>query len=269
MPLLVVFLFQSCISKKKTTYSKDNTKELVKTKKPSKRPGEKTKEFKEAVSFTIIKTTSVEEYLETYAHIAQQEMKEYGIPASITLAQGILESGYGMGTLTLKTNNHFGIKCHNSWEGEFAYHDDDEKGECFRKYNHPKLSFRDHSIFLSSRARYASLFDLRRDDYKAWAKGLKKAGYATDNKYPQKLISFIERYNLQQYDKAVLKGGLVVKPEPRKYDYRSHVVKKGDTLYSISRTYFMSVDEIKKLNNMNSNNLAVGQKLKIKSRRLK
>ncbi len=270
--LIAVFLLQGCISKKKTTYSKKKSKEVVKTTKASKSKtvsGEKTKELKESLSFAIIETTSVEEYLEVYGAIAQEEMRKYGIPASITLAQGILESGYGMGKLTLKTNNHFGIKCHNSWEGAVAYHDDDEKGECFRKYNHPKLSFRDHSLFLSGRARYAFLFDLRRDDYKAWAKGLKKAGYATDNKYPQKLISFIERYNLQEYDKAVIKGGLTVRPEPKEYDYKSYIVQKGDTLYSISRTYFMSVDEIKKLNNIRSSTIAVGQRLKIKSRRVK
>ncbi|MGB5171152.1 glucosaminidase domain-containing protein [Eudoraea sp.] len=269
LPLVVLFLFQSCISKKKTTYSKKDSNKVAETSTKNKSHGEKTEAFKKAATFAIIRTTSVEEYLNVYGVIAQEEMKKYGIPASITLAQGILESGYGMGKLTMKTNNHFGIKCHTSWDGDFERHDDDEKDECFRKYNHPKESFRDHSIFLSSRSRYASLFELRRDDYKAWAKGLKKAGYATDTKYPQKLISFIERYNLQQYDKAVIKGGLVVRPEPKKYDYRSHVVKKGDTLYSISRTYFMSVDEIKKLNNINSSDLAIGQKLKIKSERLK
>src|SRR5690606_7680630 len=141
----------------------------------------------------------------------QDEMREFGIPASITLAQGILESGSGRGELTLKTNNHFGIKCHTGWEGGMEYHDDDEKGECFRKYNDPYTSYRDHSLFLTSRSRYAPLFDLRTDDYKGWAKGLRKAGYATDPRYPQKLIGLIERYELYRYDDQVLRS-----PEGRK-----------------------------------------------------
>ena len=116
-------------------------------------------------------------------------MVDYGIPASITLAQGILESGSGKGELTRKSNNHFGIKCHRNWTGDRAYHDDDEKGECFRRYNHPMYSFNDHSQFLTGRKRYAFLFKLRKDDYKGWARGLRKAGYATDKKYPQKLIT--------------------------------------------------------------------------------
>src|SRR5690606_1187377 len=138
--------------------------------------------------FVYFPITSVEDYIETFAEIAQFEMKAYGIPASITLAQGILESGSGRSDLTRRTNNHFGIKCHAGWEGEYYFHDDDEKGECFRKYNHPMYSFRDHSIFLTSRSRYAFLFHLKKDDYKAWAKGLREAGYATDRHYPQKLI---------------------------------------------------------------------------------
>jgi hypothetical protein len=192
-------------------------------------------------------------------------MKAYGIPASITLAQGILESGIGQGELTRKTNNHFGIKCHTGWDGEFAYHDDDRKGECFRKYNHPMYSFRDHSIFLSSRSRYAALFRLRRDDYKGWARGLKAAGYATDRKYPQKLIGFIERYDLHRFDREVLREGYAVVPPARDYEYMLYEVKEGDTLYSISRRYYIPVEELMQLNNMNSSHLSIGQQLKIKT----
>jgi len=268
LAIVLSFLFLSCGTKKRTTYSKKSTAEIAKSDKENNHQTENL--FPEdAKKFVPFSTSSVEEYLNAFSEIAQLEMKTYGIPASITLAQGILESGYGSGALTLKTNNHFGIKCHNSWDGEYEYHDDDEKGECFRKYNHPMYSFRDHSIFLSSRARYASLFNLRRDDYKGWAKGLRKAGYATDVKYPQKLISFIERYQLYKYDQEVLAKGYKVQPEPKVYDYKMHVVQKGDTLYSISRTYFISVDELMELNDMNSSSLAVGQKLKVRSERIK
>ena len=125
--------------------------------------------------------------MKVYSEIAMDEMIQFGIPASITLSQGILESGIGKGRLAVEANNHFGIKCHD-WNGKKIYHDDDEEQECFRKYDNPEYSYRDHSLFLSNRGRYSFLFDLKRDDYKQWAKGLKKAGYATDPKYPQKLI---------------------------------------------------------------------------------
>ena len=196
-------------------------------------------------------------------------MRAFGIPASITLAQGILESGSGKGNLTLKTNNHFGIKCHTGWTGEYAFHDDDAKGECFRKYNHPMFSFRDHSIFLAGRSRYRFLFNYRRDDYKKWAHGLRKAGYATDKQYPQKLISLIERYNLNDYDEAVVRDGLDTVRKPKKYDVFTHVVEKGDTLYGLSRKYNISVDEIKQLNRLNSNNLTIGQVLNLRKAKKK
>ncbi|MEO2050884.1 MAG: glucosaminidase domain-containing protein [Allomuricauda sp.] len=208
--------------------------------------------------------TDTEEYIKTFAEIAQYEMRAFGIPASITLAQGILESGSGRGELTLKTNNHFGIKCHTGWEGEFDFHDDDAKGECFRKYNHPMYSFRDHSIFLSTRSRYAFLFNYRRDDYKKWAHGLREAGYATDKKYPQKLIALIERYNLHQYDEAVVDSGLSIVREPKTYEVTTHTVEQGETLYAISRKYDVSVDEIKRLNNLEDNIISIGQVLNIR-----
>ncbi|MBT8205311.1 MAG: LysM peptidoglycan-binding domain-containing protein, partial [Eudoraea sp.] len=120
-------------------------------------------------------------------------------------------------------------------------------------------------IFLSSRSRYASLFRLRRDNYKGWARGLKAAGYATDRKYPQKLISFIERYQLYRFDREVLREGYAVYPQPKQYEYQYYTVKKGDTLYSISRRYFVPVEELMELNNMDSSRLSVGQELRIKT----
>lgn len=142
-------------------------------------------------------------YIERYAEIAVEEMYRSGVPASITLAQGLLESRYGQSELAVKGNNHFGIKCHN-WNGAGMYYDDDRKGECFRKYASPEESYRDHSDFLRFRDRYRFLFELEPTDYKGWAHGLKKAGYATDSKYPQKLISLIEEFELYKYD---LDGG--------------------------------------------------------------
>ncbi len=143
---------------------------------------------------------SREDYVEKYAELAVKEMKRTGIPASITLAQGMLESGNGNSTLALKSNNHFGIKCHNDWDGKRVYHDDDSKGECFRKYKNVYESYLDHSDFLASKQRYASLFFLKPTDYKGWAHGLKKAGYATDPKYAKRLIEIIEVNNLHRYD---------------------------------------------------------------------
>ena len=141
-----------------------------------------------------------ETYIEKYAAVAVAEMYRSGVPASITLAQGLLESGYGRSELAQKSNNHFGIKCHNGWQGGKVYHDDDAKGECFRKYDNPEESYRDHSDFLRYRDRYKFLFEYKITDYKSWAFGLKKAGYATDPNYPRKLINLIEEYNLHVYD---------------------------------------------------------------------
>ena len=272
--LILVFtlglLVASCGSKKRSTSAKKKQKtRIAYTQKPEFKDREAFPLPKDEGRFVSYPINSIEEYIETFSDIAKAEMVAYGIPASITLAQGILESGFGKSELVLKTNNHFGIKCHNGWDGDFDYHDDDEKGECFRKYNHPMYSFRDHSIFLSSRSRYANLFELRRDNYKGWAKGLKKAGYATDPRYPQKLISFIERYDLNRFDREVIRGGVAVKAPPKKFDYTTHQVKKGDTLYSISRRYYTSVEEIMRLNKLNDSTISVGQKLMIKSVRAK
>ena len=163
--------------------------------------------------------TPQEKYIEKYAPLAVSEMYRSGVPASITLAQGLLESGNGQSELARMSNNHFGIKCHNNWKGGRVYYDDDAKGECFRKYSHPSESYRDHSDFLRFRDRYKFLFDYRVTDYKAWAYGLKKAGYATDPKYPKKLINLIEEYDLHEYDRKPASFG-------RSYDKKTD--KKTD-----------------------------------------
>ena len=223
--------------------------------------------------FVTIEFSSIAGYIDTFSEIAQYEMKAFGIPASITLAQGLLESGFGKGVLARKTNNHFGIKCHTGWQGDYDFHDDDEKGECFRKYNHPMYSFRDHSHFLTSRSRYASLFELKSDDYKSWAKGLKKAGYATDKHYPQKLIQLIEKYKLYTYDKGI-GSKKVVKRQPLKIaavkqQNRTYLVQRGDTLYSISKKYAVTITELKKWNMMLDNLLITGQELIVKFKKVK
>lgn len=143
---------------------------------------------------------SVEDYIAQYKDIAISEMMRSGVPASITIAQGILETENGNSELVKKSNNHFGIKCKSNWTGPTVSHDDDERGECFRVYSSAEDSYRDHSNFLRNSARYSFLFNLKPDDYKGWAYGLKKAGYATNPKYPEILIRNIEKYNLQQYD---------------------------------------------------------------------
>ena len=202
-------------------------------------------------------TDKVARYVHKYNAIAQYEMQQSGIPASITLAQGILESGAGQGDLTQRANNHFGIKCHG-WTGEKVYHDDDKKAECFRKYTHPSESFKDHSEFLTSRGRYASLFQLDKKDYKGWAKGLRKAGYATDPRYPSKLISLIERYNLDKYD-VVSK----LNSHQTNHDILDYKVMQGDTLYSIARKFNLSVDQLMEMNNLSDTTLTIGQQLTV------
>ena len=157
-----------------------------------------------------------EEYIQTYKDIAIREMKTHKIPASITLAQGLLESGAGNSALAREAKNHFGIKCHKGWEGDTYYMDDDEKNECFRKYKNPEESFKDHSEFLCGRSRYAALFDLDITDYEGWAKGLKAAGYATNPKYAQLLIDRINLYELTQYDQIAL--GLLKESEVEPVD---------------------------------------------------
>ena len=146
--------------------------------------------------------TPQQRYVNRYASLAVTEMYRSGVPASITLSQGLLESRYGLSALAAEGHNHFGIKCHNDWKGKTMAVDDDAKGECFRVYDADIESFRDHSDFLRYRDRYKFLFDFPVTDYKAWANGLKKAGYATDPAYPAKLIKLIEDYDLSRFDKA-------------------------------------------------------------------
>lgn len=144
--------------------------------------------------------TPQQKYIDTYAQLAISEMERTGVPASITLAQGMLESESGLSELAAEYNNHFGIKCHSDWKGAKTYYDDDSRRECFRVYTTAEDSFRDHSDFLRYQSRYASLFELKPDDYKGWARGLKAAGYATDPAYAVKLIQLIEEYGLDEYD---------------------------------------------------------------------
>jgi len=218
----------------------------------------------------VVTNDVVSGYVLQYKDIAMSNMKTYGIPASIILAQGILESGAGRGRLAENANNHFGIKCHADWLGDSVNHDDDSSQECFRKYNRASESFKDHALFLTSRGRYSALFELDKDDYKAWAKGLRKAGYATDPKYPDKLISYIERYDLAQYDAQVLGTRYVpvdnqnsrsVSISSRNDDY--YEVQKGDTLYSISKKYNVLVEDLKQKNKLSDNTLSIGQRLRI------
>jgi hypothetical protein len=166
--------------------------------------------------FASEKRISRSEYIAKWKDMAIQQMAIHEIPASITLAQGIIESGDGNSELARDANNHFGIKCHSDWKGKRTYHDDDAKGECFRKYRSAEASFYDHSDFLLKN-RYASLFDLKITDYKGWAKGLKKCGYATSPKYAKMLIQIIEQNNLDKYDKegleVIRKGGFDTNPK--------------------------------------------------------
>lgn len=232
----------------------------------------RTTEVIESTSKTIVYSDVVNGYVLQYKDIAKGNMRQYGIPASIILAQGILESGAGSGTLSKTANNHFGIKCHTGWTGESVRHDDDADQECFRKYNDPAESYKDHAEFLTGRSRYASLFKLEKGDYQGWAKGLKAAGYATDPKYPDKLISYIERYNLHQYDAEVLGVEFtpIQKSQPVVVNTRPsnteglYEVTKGDTLYSISKKFNTTVDDLKRLNNLSDNAISIGQYIKVK-----
>ena len=226
-----------------------------------------------STSKTVVTSAVVKAYISQFKEIAMGNMKSFGIPASIILAQGILESGAGVGDLAISANNHFGIKCHEGWIGESVRHDDDSDQECFRKYSNPSESFKDHAIFLTGRSRYSKLFSLPKGDYKAWARGLRTAGYATDPKYPDKLIAYIERYDLQQFDSQVLEVNYpsngkqliaeltIENKNSKRKGLESYEVQKGDTLYSISKKFELRIDEIKQKNNLSENTLAIGQKL--------
>ncbi|NRA11398.1 MAG: glucosaminidase domain-containing protein [Crocinitomicaceae bacterium] len=202
------------------------------------------------------------EYVDQWKATAIQQMVDNKVPASITLAQGILESASGNSSLAIKGNNHFGIKCHG-WTGNKMYLDDDKSDECFRVYKTADESYQDHSEFLMGYSRYAFLFTYDVTDYKAWARGLKKAGYATNPKYPDLLIGIIEDLRLDQYDKAGLpsegyKPELVVSIDTysNKHNVIVHEskvkyirVKKGDTFYKISKEFGLNLSQLHRYNN--------------------
>jgi hypothetical protein len=195
------------------------------------------------------------DYVKSYSTYAVQNMKMYNIPASITLAQGILESGSGNSELAKKSNNHFGIKCGSNWSGGKTYHDDDAKGECFRTYNSVLDSYNDHSKFLTENRRYRNLFILRIDDYKSWARGLSKAGYATNPNYANRLIDIIEDLQLYEFDEAFY----IAKPiNTHISSKRKNVstingtnviqVKAGDSYFKIAKSFGLTLRQIHKYN---------------------
>lgn len=220
------------------------------------------------------------EYFETYKEIAISEMERSGVPASITLAQGALESGDGNSRLARSGNNHFGIKCHNDWTGKKIFEDDDSKNECFRKYPTVEESFHDHSDYLRAKSRYAFLFELAITDYKAWARGLKKAGYATSPTYAEALIKIIEEHNLTIYDRMTAanlksperakKSG--VKPTSRPILERNRVkyiiARKGDTFEALTDELGKLSWELTQYNDAGSpDSLAEGQIVYIQPKR--
>jgi LysM repeat protein len=239
------------------------------------------------------------QYIRKYKDLAIQEMNRTGIPASITLAQGMLESDYGNSTLARKGNNHFGIKCHNGWKGKKIYHDDDRRNECFRKYEDVYQSYIDHSKFLTSSSRYSFLFSYDKTDYKKWARGLKKAGYATSPTYASKLINLIERYRLYQYDNQNIRAergssssssvssssatGSAKLGNVDNYKISAHghtirnrnridyiVVKRGDTFSSLNEELDLLPWELKKYNELSDDaSLKPGQILYLQPKRSK
>ncbi|CEN32458.1 glucosaminidase domain-containing protein [Capnocytophaga cynodegmi] len=308
--LLAIFVLSSCSSKyyknkknpKRVTYrgQRPSTNTIPKKNTAVVNPKKyhNSEEYYHEIPPAVQVTPSVtQKYIDDYKEIAMVEMQRYKIPASITLAQAILESGSGQGKLARHGNNHFGIKCHSSWQGKTMTHDDDEKGECFRRYKYAFESFEDHSTFLVNRNRYAFLFDLEPDDYVGWAHGLKKAGYATDPGYAKKLIQLIKKHKLYEYDQQVLnpngnvastpktntpietsKAEVLVTSTPKpniteipkstenQNKTKYYIVKSGDTLYKIAREQQVSIQQIMKLNNLNektSNEIKVGQKLQL------
>jgi hypothetical protein len=278
----IVLVLASCSSKKKgiTNHQASRNNKAVQ------------KLNKEAISnYTTF--GGVDQYIDRFSNIAIQEMNIYGIPASITLAQGLLESGNGNGELAVVANNHFGIKCTSDWKGKSYYKNDDKINDCFRVYDNPESSFRDHSEFLK-RKRYAHLFELDKNDYEGWADGLKAAGYATNPRYPQLIIGLIKKYNLDRYDMSetdyqkikredrVLaqinknigkpsKDSLQKAPSPTKLvaapqavpvsNNKTYQIKQGDTLYNVSKRFGLSVDELKALNTMADDNIKIGQQI--------
>lgn len=279
--LALVVSFSAC---KSTQYSKNNKKIEKQATKAN-------------PNYTSYTTTS---YIDQFKDVAIEEMNRYGIPASITLAQGIIESGSGNSSLAKYANNHFGVKCTSDWGGKGYYKDDDARNDCFRVYKDARESYKDHSEFLK-RKRYSFLFELDKNDYKNWAYGLKQAGYATNPKYPELLINMIEKYQLYKYDQPETEREKIkredrvfaeinqnIPKEKEKFkpvevppsktvvtartspvmdvtlpSTRTHVVRQGDTLYNISKRYNLTVDELKLLNGLNDEGIKIGQELRV------
>lgn len=277
---LIVLMVLSCSSSKSivrtTSNSKTSTTKSKNTVSQNKTEASKSKTTSgkstngaeiqlEATSNVRTYEEEIKLYVANFHEIAKNNMKTHGIPASIILAQGILESGAGKGKLALSANNHFGIKCHTGWTGDSVKHDDDAEQECFRKYNQPSESYKDHSLFLTTRSRYSSLFKLDKGDYQSWARGLKAAGYATDVKYPDKLIGLIERFELYKYDNEVLSRNYipVKKDQLVEISEGHYIIQQGDTLYSLSKKFNLTVEDLKKKNNLIDNTISIGQKIKI------
>ena len=244
--------------------------------------------------FPSAEAQSRKEFIRKYKHIAIREMERTGIPASITLAQGILESGCGCSELALNANNHFGIKCHQEWQGDTYTMDDDEKDECFRKYKTPEQSWIDHSDFLTSRPRYAGLFNIKTTDYKAWAKGLKAAGYATNPRYADLLIGIIEEEELYKYDRLIQhtpqevhripaeeftpNTGIAQKgPENTNYRNREEMrngiicieIQSGDTFSKIASYYGIKLKKLMQYNDKKDASLKPGDLVFLKKKKAK
>ena len=230
-----------------------------------------------ALSQSISWNQRYQDYFDQYKDVAVEQMLKYHIPASITLAQGVLESGAGRSELATRANNHFGIKC-NGWTGRKSYHDDDERNECFRAYDNVYESYQDHSIFLTTSKRYSSLFQLKLTDYKGWAKGLKACGYATSPTYATKLIEIIQLYKLYQYDTA--KGYDKFQTQQVKNGDLRHIyafnknyyliARKGDTFRSIAKEVDVSYRKLAKYNERNKNDkLEEGEIVWLKKKRSK
>jgi flagellum-specific peptidoglycan hydrolase FlgJ len=252
------FFFVSCGSSKKGKSATRSWSKIEIVKTNNKSVNKEISKLKKKGAQLDMRTVA---YISKYALVSMEEMKKAKIPASITLAQGILESGRGLSMLAFKSNNHFGVKCHKGWKGKTVRHDDDKRQECFRKYKAVSESYKDHSRFLKTRSRYDFLFDLKKDDYKRWAKGLRKAGYATDKKYADRLINLIETYELYNFDKIVLKKKIKKRTSEKK---KLYTVRKGDTLYSISKKHKITIAQLKFWNQLDSSAINPSQKLRVK-----
>ena len=242
--------------------------------------------------FLVLTSTSVlatekgqrmtnEDYVNQWSDVAVEQMNKYNIPASITMAQAILESGSGNSMLAVKAKNHFGIKCHG-WEGKKVFKDDDTKNECFRAYKSTQESFVDHSLFLTEHNRYSFLFDLSQTDYKSWARGLKTAGYATNPKYPKLLIDLIERLDLSKLDAvmvpSILEPSIIIASTQKASTTRSSILKngvkcvnveKGDTYYSISREFGVTLAQLNRYNDFSTEKdfLEIGDVVYLKAKK--